>query len=164
MPIIAAWDIGQSTGFAVGPPGRAPLFGTIRLPAVTNPEHYGRRLDAFMKWGDDFLSVHKPTELFIEAPFAAQRRTGADLTHYIRAQFVYAGLAELLCYRRSIRIWEARVGDVRKFFRDDGHATDTDVLVACHARGWQPADSHQADALALWDFAVVDQLGLARAA
>lgn len=151
---VGAWDIGQSTGHAIGAPGEAPLFGTARMPAVVDGDQYGRRLDAFLKWGDDWLAVHKPDELFIEAPFAAQRRTGADLTHFIRAQFVYAGLAELMAYRRSIRIWEARVGDVRKHVCDDGHARDSDVLAECRARGWAPNNDHEADALALWLYGV----------
>lgn len=157
--LIAAWDIGQSTGVAAGTPDRAPAFSTVRMPDPVGGS-FSRTIDCFMRWAEDWLTVHRPARLYIEAPFAAQRRTGADLTDYIRNQFVYAGIADGFCYRLSIPCIEARVQHVRQHFCDNGGAKDGEIAAACRALGWVPADSHQADALALWSFAVIDQLEL----
>lgn len=158
--IIGAWDLGQSTGVAVGGPDRAPILTTVRMPDPIGGS-FSRTMDCFMKWADEWLAVHRPGRLYLEAPFAAQRRTGADLTDYIRNQFVYAGVADGLCFRHGIPCYEVRVQHVRQHFTDNGGAKDHEIAaVFKEVLGVKPADTHQADAFSLWHFAVVDQLDL----
>lgn len=158
--IVAAWDIGHSTGVAVGPPGHAPKINTVRMPDPIAGD-FSRANDCFMRWADDWISTFRPDRLYIEAPFAAARRTGVDLQAYIEQQFFYAGVADGYCRRHlNIGVDRVRVNHVRQHFCDNGGAKDPEIKAACEALGWKPADSHQADSLALWHFAIDDQLDL----
>lgn len=171
--IIGAWDIGRSTGIAVGRADRAPMLSTVKMP---DPEplqrgalDFSRAIDCFMKWAEEWLTVHRPGRLFIECPFAADRRGGVHLAADIRNQFAYAGIADGMCRRLGVgqgsgRADEVSVTDVREHFIGQrvlkAEQADRLTITQCKAFGWSPKNGHEADAAALFHFAVVDQLDL----
>lgn len=160
--IIGAWDIGHSTGVCVGSPDHAPRLSTVRMPDPGPGMDFGRAADSFLKWAEGWIQTVRPARLYIEAPFAAERRTGVDLQPYIEMQFFYANAAAAFCVRYGVSFWRARVNHVRLHFCDNGNAKDKQIAEMFHAvLGAKPADSHQADSFALWHYAIDDQLDLA---
>jgi hypothetical protein len=149
---ILALDLGATAGWALGAPGAAVRYGTVQLakPGASN----GAIGSAFGEWLGGFLAVSKPALLIFEAPLAPQAQRSPATARLLLG---LAWQVEALAFDHQIfRVYEATVQEVRKFFIGAGRlkAEDADFQIRrkCKAFGWQTADSHAADALALWSY------------
>ncbi len=153
--IILAFDIARNTGFAVGDSSGKPLCWSRDLGTS-----YERRFCSMLRITSELIVQYKPDLIVIE-----------DTVGRARTPHVNVGI--ISCCRgvacdRKVPVKMLDVTTVRKHFigrnptkRDfpgmsENNATKEIkrmVMKHCQLRGWQPQDSDQADALALWDYA-----------
>ena len=147
---IVALDLATSTGWARWKSGAKVRHGTIKMPK-TGPD-VGRFLSEFDYRLADLLTV-APDIIVFEAPWIGPN------THQATARKLMslAGHVEFICFRSDIPVREVNNATVRKHFCGKGKASRNElkslVMQACRARGWEPANDDEADALAVLDFA-----------
>jgi len=120
---------------------------TLAQPAAS----HGRLYAAFADWLADAITVHAPNVVVIEAPLP-RINGGAEAA---RRSLGLSAVADLVCYRREVECFEAANNSVKKTFAGAGRAEKGDMLRACQARGWDPKDDNEADALALLDHSIL---------
>ena len=64
-----------------------------------------------------------------------------------------AAITEKVAHQRSIRAMEGHLQEVKRHATGNGRATKPEMVRAALARGWNPHDDNEADALWLLDFA-----------
>lgn len=158
--MILACDIGSRyVGWAAGSAPAAVRFGTYTLPPLDSAT-LGRSYALFSNWLSDMITVHKPASLYFECPFTLKQEVIA------RSMLFYAGQVEHIAYVREVDCAEVFASSVRSYFlRNTPRTTpagapikpDDRISLECIKRGHTPADAHQADALALFHFALADR-------
>lgn len=141
---LLALDLGTRTGWACGMPGEDPAHGHIRLP---NDRGDGAFFGAFRRFLLDHITVRAPRLIVYEAPLI----TG-QMTH-VQTVFRLFGLAAHtveIAHIREVRCEPANNATVKKFVTDNGRAKKPEVMDAIRARGWDPDDENEADALAVF--------------
>jgi hypothetical protein len=143
---VLALDLATVTGWAIGPLGAAPVYGSIQLGGPSRAARYAALLD----WLDDAQRVHGPIgEIFVEA--ALIHGAGLD-----RARLALGLLAhlELWGFDNGARILDEMPATTRRemlgrgtFPKGEAKAA---VMAWCRERGFSPADDNAADALVLW--------------
>jgi hypothetical protein len=73
---IAAFDLGTHTGHAYGHKGGLPITGTWTLP--THASNPGEMIAAAENGFHDFLVLHRPSVVWVEAHLEPQHSRGAD--------------------------------------------------------------------------------------
>lgn len=139
--MILALDLGTKTGWAtIGPTG-AVKSGTQSF-AQGKFAGGGQRFLAFRRWLDANFAG-STTEVVFEA---VRRHIGTDAAH------IYGGLLALLtawCEEREIPYEGVPVGTIKKHATGRGNAKKHEMIAAAQARGYEPKDDNEADALAL---------------
>lgn len=153
--IVLALDIARNTGFAVGDTSGKPTYWSKNLGTS-----HERRFCSMLRITAGLISEYKPGLIVIEDTVG-------------RAKTPHVNVGIISCCRgvacdRKVPVRMLDVTTVRKHFlgrnpskRDfpgmsASKATEEIkrmVIKHCQLRGWQPGDSDQADALALWDYA-----------
>lgn len=134
-----ALDLGTSTGWALRRPDGIILSGT----AAFKPGRYeggGMRFLRFAQWLD---GLDKPSEVYFEE---VRRHRGVDAAH------VYGGLLAHLtawCEARSIPYAGVPVGTIKAHATGKGNASKEMMIAAMRAKGFNPADDNEADALSI---------------
>ena len=80
-----------------------------------------------------------------------RRHVGTDAAH------IYGGLLATLtswCEQHGIAYQGAPVGTIERFISGKGNADKAAVIAAVRARGFQPADDNEADAIAILLWAI----------
>lgn len=139
-------DLGTKTGWASAMPGEAPSHSHIRLP---NDRGDGAFFSAFRCFLLDMVTVTAPRLIVYEAPLIT-----SGMTH-VQTVFRLFGLAAHtveIAHISEVRCEPANNATVKKFLTDNGRAKKPEVMDAIRARGWEPDDENEADALAvlLW--------------
>ncbi len=146
---IVALDLGTSTGWAVRRPDGAILSGV----ASFKPGRYegaGMRYLRFAQWLD---RLDMPSAVFFEE---VRRHRGVDAAH------CYGGLLATLtawCEARGIPYAGVPVGTIKAHATGKGNASKEAMVAAMVAKGFQPADDNEADALAILMHAVETTVG-----
>ena len=151
---ILALDLGTSMGWALrlGPETHS---GTVSF----RPSRYdggGMRYVRFRSWLDR-LAVERalPAAVYFEE---VRRHIGTDAAH------VHGGLLATLtawCEAHCIPYQGVPVGTIKRFACGKGNADKSEVLAAMRARGFQPADDNEADAIAILLWAIETNGGVA---
>ncbi len=102
----------------------------------------------FCRWLDDMQSLAGGTiaEVYFEE---VRRHLGVDAAH------VYGGFLATLtswCERKSIPYQGVSVGTIKQHATGKGNASKQEVLDSVKAKGYQPHDHNEADALALLEW------------
>lgn len=142
--MILALDLSTHTGWAAGPLGGRPSFGTHHLPKTG--DDIGRMLVAYEDWLRAMVADVRPTHVFFEAPILSQRTMTA------RKLMGLASETERLCHRLGLPVREVNLMTVKKRFTGSGRAEKARMIEEARRRGWDVKDDNQADALAIWDF------------
>jgi len=98
------------------------------------------------------LAIHHQAGL--DAVYFEEVRRHAGVT----AAHVYGGFLAVLsayCEQHNIPYAGVPVGTIKRHWTGKGNASKADMIAAARARGYEPSDDNQADALALLDYAVV---------
>lgn len=155
VPSILALDLGTITGWAVRTARCRVLHGTAEF----RPSRYeggGMRYLRFGKWLDQTLDVTGGIDaVYFEE---VRRHIGTDAAH------VYGGLLATLtswCEQHSLPYQGVPVGTIKHYATGKGNAGKAAMITAIRARGFEPADDNEADAIAILLWALETNGGLA---
>ena len=151
---ILALDLGTSTGWAVRTSNGQVISGTVSF-RPGRFEGGGMRFLRFRGWLDELASTGGlPASIYFEE---VRRHAGVDAAH------VYGGLMATLtawCEQRAVPYVGAPVGTIKKHATGRGNADKGAMIAAAQARGFNPADDDEADALALLHWAIEQPISL----
>jgi len=151
MTTILSLDLGTQTGWALRQPDGAITSG-VEAFKPGRFEGGGMRFLRFKRW----LTELKQTTDGLDAVYfeEVRRHAGVDAAH------LYGGfLAHLSawCEHHAIPYQGVPVGTIKKHATGKGNAGKTDMVNAMRARGFQPVDDNEADALALLLWALAQE-------
>lgn len=145
---ILALDLGTTTGWAL-----RDRTGRITSGSQSfKPQRFeggGMRFLRFKRWLTE-LKAHAEgidTLVFEEV----RRHVSTDAAH------AYGGFLATLtawCEHHGVPYQGVPVGTIKKHVTGKGNASKDEMMVAMRARGYQPADDNEADALALLHWAI----------
>ena len=151
MTTILSLDLGTQTGWALQQPDGAVTSGSETFKPGRF-EGGGMRFLRFKRW----LTELKQTTDGLDAVYfeEVRRHAGVDAAH------LYGGfLAQLTawCEHHAIPYQGVPVGTIKKHATGKGNASKADMVGAMRARGFQPVDDNEADALALLLWALAQE-------
>lgn len=154
MITILALDLGTTTGWAMRLADGVVVSGTMEFRSGRY-EGGGMRFLRFRSWLDHLLDGAKTIDLihFEEV----RRHAGTDAAH------IYGGfLAHLSawCELKHIPYQGVPVGTIKRHATGKGNAAKEVVIAAMRARGFNPEDDNEADALAILTWAIDSQGGV----
>jgi len=148
---ILALDLGTTTGWAL-----RQLDGTISSGTVAfKPQRFeggGMRFLRFKRW----LNELRQTAGDIQGVVLEEVRShaGVDAAH---AYGGFLGHLTAWCEQHHIPYQGVPVGTIKKHATGKGNAGKAAMIAAAQARGFQPHDDNEADALALLHWAITTQ-------
>jgi len=142
-PSILAIDLGTKCGWALLSQGKI-VSGTFDMTPVRG-ERDGVR---FLKFRREFLGTFNGVrEVYFEE---VHRHLGTQAAH------IYGGLWAILCEwceQHTIPMKGLAVGTIKKHVTGKGTAKKGAMIAAMKARGFEPEDDNEADALAILSLA-----------
>ncbi len=149
---VLALDLATMTGWAVGEPGTAPRFGSMRF--AREGHSMAAHFAGCMQWLADFNAVERPRLIVFEAPIPPVFKLGKTNMDTTRWLIGLCSVVEATLYGKGFDVREASVSDVRRFFLGTGNIKRDDAKIAtkrrCRELGWMVGDDNAADACALW--------------
>jgi len=146
---ILALDLATNTGWCCGKPTDAnPEFGHFTIPPTG--DDVGRFGLTFAAWLKGVVIARRPELLIFEAPILP-KKTQPMTTRKLMGLAV---LTEMIARSQNVRCREGRASSVKKHFTGYGHAKKVDTIEICRRYGWRVTTDDEADACALWAFAV----------
>jgi Holliday junction resolvasome RuvABC endonuclease subunit len=140
---ILALDLGTTAGWALLGRDGPITSGTVSF----KPQRFeggGMRYLRFKRWLDELaLAAGEPQAVYFEE---VRRHAGIDAAH---AYGGFLGQLTAWCEHRAIPYQGVPVGTLKKHATGKGNADKAAVIAAMQAKGFQPADDNEADALAL---------------
>lgn len=151
---ILALDLGTTSGWAIHQPG-LPISSGSQSFKPSRFEGAGMR---FLKFKRFLSDLKQTTDGIDQVVFEEVRRhAGVDAAH------AYGGfLAHLTawCEHHQIPYQGVPVGTIKKHATGKGNARKSEMIAIAQARGFNPADDNEADALCLLFCALDPQQGL----
>jgi hypothetical protein len=151
---LLALDLGTSTGWALRTPDDYTSSGTVLLKH-SRFDGGGMRFLRFRRWLEDVDQDDGPIEaVFFEE---VRRHIGTDAAH------IYGGLLAVLtawCEEHLVAYQGVPVGTIKRFATGKGNADKAAVIEAMRARGFNPGNDNEADALAILLWAIETRGGL----
>lgn len=152
---ILTLDLGSTTGWAIRNSRCRILHGTAEF-RPSRFEGGGMRYLRFGKWLEQTLDVTGGIDaVYFEE---IRRHIGTDAAH------VYGGLLATLtswCESHRIAYQGVPVGTWKRHACGKGNADKQAVIAAMRARGFEPADDNEADAIAILLWAIETAGGMA---
>ena len=151
---LMALDLGTTTGFALQTSDGVIASGTVSL----RPSRYdggGMRYLRFRGWLDSIAEDARGIHMISYEEI--RRHLSTDSSH------VYGGLLATLtawCEQRGIAYQGVPVGTIKRHITGKGNADKAAVIAAVRARGFNPVDDNEADALAILLWATETQGGV----
>jgi len=155
LPVILALDLGSTTGWALRGRDGIITSGTMTF-RPSRFEGGGMRYLRFRAWLPEISRLARGIDRVVFEEVRAH--AGTDAAH------IYGGfLAHLTawCEERELPYEGVPVGTIKRFATGKGNAGKDAVIAAIKARGFQPADDNEADALAILLWAIDAQGGAA---
>jgi crossover junction endodeoxyribonuclease RuvC len=147
--ILLALDLSSHTGWACGDTATGePEFGTFDLPKTGTD--VGRFAQAFDAWLRTTLEIKQPHRVVFETPILPRLTQIAT----VRKLTGLAWHTEFVCRQIGVSCAEADIQSIKKFFTGNGRADKAAMIRAARRYGWRVSDDNQADACALWAYAV----------
>jgi crossover junction endodeoxyribonuclease RuvC len=152
MSMYLTVDLGTTTGFAVGSEDYM-VSGVWNL----KPSRYdggGMRFVKFRQRLNEILQAYNRLDLVVFEE--VRRHMSTDAAH------VYGGLLAILtewCEANDIAYTGVPVGTLKKSWCGKGNASKDLMIVEAERRGYAPVDDNEADALALFNWALKDYSG-----
>ena len=140
---ILALDLGTTTGWALATADGAIVSGTMSF----RPSRYeggGMRYLRFRSWLNEIASrVGEIGTVHFEE---VRRHVSTDSSHIYRGFLAHLSA---WCEVQKIAYQGVPVGTIKRFISGKGNADKQAVIAAVRARGFNPADDNEADALAI---------------
>lgn len=151
---ILALDLGTSMGWAMSSPNTGIVSGTMSF-RPGRFEGGGMRYLRFRSWLNE---IHTRSASIDAIYFEEVRRhAGTDAAH-IHGGFL--GHLSSWCEAEMVAYEGVPVGTIKRFISGKGNADKQAVIAAVRARGFNPADDNEADALAILLWAMETQGGV----
>lgn len=154
LPVVLALDLGTATGWALRRSGGDIHSGSASF-RQSRYDGGGMRFLRFRNWLDDLANTGGPLgAIYFEE---VRRHAGVDSSH------VYGGFLATLtawCEASRVAYQGVPVGTVKRHVTGRGNADKAAVIAAVRARGYQPADDNEADAIALLLWAIETRGGV----
>jgi Holliday junction resolvasome RuvABC endonuclease subunit len=147
---LLALDLGTTTGWALSSRDSHITSGSESFKPGRF-EGGGMRYLRFKRWLSELLTSGDISEVYFEE---VRRHAGVDAAH------AYGGfLAHLTawCEHHQIPYQGVPVGTIKKHATSKGNAGKAAMIAAARARGFNPQDDNEADALALLAWALVQE-------
>ncbi len=148
---ILALDLGTTTGWALrGNDGH--ITGGSESFRPQRFEGGGMRYLRFKRWLTEIKQSFEGIDCLVFEE--VRRHVGVDAAH------AYGGFLATLttwCEHHQIPYQGIPVGTIKKHATGKGNASKDEMVAAVRARGHQPADDNEADALALLHWAIETQ-------
>lgn len=155
---VLALDLGTTTGWALRLPDLSVTHGFISFKSQRF-EGGGMRYLRFRRWLDEVLATtagqSDPAALGAVYFEEVRRHLGVDAAH------VYGGLLATLtawCEHHRIPYQGVPVGTIKRHATGKGNASKAEVLAAMRAKGFATSDDNEADALAVLQWGLSQQL------
>lgn len=162
--IVWFCDIATNLGYAFGPPGAKPVFGSRRFGESDTAHEY--RFWRAHRWAGNFCKEFDPDVWAYETPQAGGFSRGRS---NINTQLLLNGLPAAIglqvwdyserrrdADRKPVLLSRVDVGDIRQHFIQrrnlPGKEAKRLVIERCHALGWHVEDDNQGDACAGWSY------------
>lgn len=141
---VLAFDTATNTGVAIGSAGETPRAFSVNLGKVA----WERRFSRILRLTRKVITDERPDLVAVEA-FVGGPKANTDLAGLVAC---VKGEAD----RLGVRVVSYYPATIRKHFLGSGKVPNVKaaVVARCHMLGWQVADDNQADACALWDYAM----------
>ena len=155
---VLALDLGTTTGWALRLADLSVTHGFISFKSQRF-EGGGMRYLRFRRWLDEVLATtagqSDPAALGAVYFEEVRRHLGVDAAH------VYGGLLATLtawCEHHQIPYQGVPVGTIKRHVTGKGNASKAEVLAAMRAKGFATSDDNEADALAVLQWGLSQQL------
>ena len=155
MPVVLAIDLGTTTGWAHKSPDGLITSGTVSF----RPSRFdggGMRYLRFQNWLSEMDRLSGPlSAIYFEE---VRRHIGTDAAH------VFGGLMAVLtawAEMRGVPYQGVPVGTIKKSATGRGNAPKQAMIDAARARGFDPKDDNEADAIAILFWAIETGGGVA---
>ena len=152
--VILALDLGATTGWAVRSIDGAITSGTAEF-RLDRWQSGGMRFLRFKRWLTEIKNQVGGFDLAVYEQ--VRRHAGVDAAH------AFGGWLAILtawCDCHDIAYQGVPVGTIKRFIAGKGNADKAAVIAAIRARGFNPADDNEADALAILLWAIETQGGV----
>ncbi|HXF87325.1 MAG TPA: hypothetical protein VNK48_03090 [Xanthobacteraceae bacterium] len=151
---LLALDLGTTTGWALRLAGSAVMSGSVSFRG-SRFDGGGMRFLRFRGWLDGIAADAAGIEaIYFEE---VRRHIGTDAAH------LYGGFLATLsawCEEHGIAYEGVPVGSIKRHVTGKGNADKSAVIAAIRARGFDPKDDNEADALAILLWAVETRGGV----
>jgi Holliday junction resolvasome RuvABC endonuclease subunit len=99
----------------------------------------------------DFININDVQMIVFEAPFAQ----GKGATEAIKTMGVI-GMIDVVAKDRypQLPTYQIDISTNKKFFTGNGYASKVEMVRMARLYGWRPKNDDEADALALWSYAI----------
>lgn len=151
MPSLLTLDCSTSVGWSYWTSADAkPRCGTWKAPKAWSMEDYGKRFGAFHHWLCDMVTTFEPEVLAFEGPVLPRGGGSFQTTeHTLRTLIGLVSVAELVANLRGLRCFEVNVSSAKLALTGDGRAQKNDMIIAATQLGYEVANDHEADAIAV---------------
>lgn len=146
---ILALDLGTTTGWALTQNGQ--IHSGSQLFKPQRFDGGGMRYLRFQRWLNELNQAENPIAMVVFEE--VRRHVSTDSAH------AYGGFMATLtswCEAQKIPYQGVPVGTIKKHATGKGNASKEEMMAAARAKGFNPSDDNQADALALLDWAITD--------
>lgn len=146
---VLALDLGMHTGYAIGDGASEPQSGTMHWKG-NGFEGAGVAFLRFQEWLRCTVLENRIGRVVFEE---VRRHPGGGT----KAAHVFGGwlaIVGIICESQEVPYSGVGVGAIKKHATGSGNATKQDMMAAANARGWEPQDDNEADALWLLDLAL----------
>ena len=143
---ILALDLGTSTGWALSS-SDGPIVSGVESFKPRRFEGGGMRFLRFKRWLTEVKGGGLGAVYFEEV----RRHQGVDAAH---AYGGFMGTLTAWCEAHEIPYGGVPVGTIKRHATGKGNADKAAMIAAARARGFEPADDNEADALALLVYAL----------
>lgn len=156
--VVLALDLGTTMGYALREDTQ--IHSGVWLFAPRRSEGKGMRFLRFAKNLEHLHDEHGEygiDEVFYEEVVSHTRRDDKGFHFATQAAHVYGGFKAVLmgwCEVKGIPYTGVPVGTIKKYATGKGNAKKDVMIAMAKARGWDPDDDNEADALWLLDWAV----------
>ncbi len=145
---ILALDLGTTAGFALRTRDGAITSGTAEF-RLDRWQSGGMRFLRFKRWLTEIKNQAGGVDLVVYEQ--VRRHAGVDAAH------AFGGWLAILtawCDHHEIAYQGVPVGTIKRFIAGKGNADKQAVIAAVRARGFNPTDDNEADALAILLWAI----------
>jgi len=149
---ILCLDLGAKTGWAVGNK-TLENSGTKKLSSTTRKDvEIGRKFNGFDAWLLTMIASRKVGKVYFED---VKNHKGVLASHAFGG---YLAVLQMRCGKSGIQLEGVGVGTIKKHFTGHGKASKQMMIDEAIARGHEPIDDNEADAIALFYYVLEGQI------